>query len=183
MPGHHHLSMQLRLVHSYTLLPSSHIHGRLAETISLVVRDATSAGPAPALLSTLQTEPPLNPPENRENTAEIFFEVRKAFSRFSRDLASRQRCPCQIRTSSLLSVPPPLSVQTFNAAGIHIAVQAVLALASTWLNSKVGVQSFGRYAPRPDGLNRLNCPPYVPVLTLSVVPQTGGEPISDRHGH
>lgn len=107
MPGHHHLSMQLRLVHSYTLLPSSHIHGRLAETISLVVRDATSAGPAPALLSTLQTEPPLNPPENRENTAEIFFEVRKAFSRFSRDLASRQRCPCQIRTSSLLSVPPP----------------------------------------------------------------------------
>jgi len=47
----------------------------------------------------LLTEPPLNPPENRENTAEIFFE-------------------------------------TFNAAGIHIAVQAVLALASTWLNSK-----------------------------------------------
>ena len=47
-----------------------------------------------------QTEPPLNPPENRENTAEIFFE-------------------------------------TFNAAGIHIAVQAVLALASTWLSSRV----------------------------------------------
>ena len=48
----------------------------------------------------LLTEPPLNPPENRENTAEIMFE-------------------------------------SFNCAGMYIAVQAVLALAASWTSSKV----------------------------------------------
>jgi len=43
---------------------------------------------------------PLNPPENRENTAEIMFE-------------------------------------SFNCAGLYIAVQAVLALAASWTSSKV----------------------------------------------
>ncbi|ODQ67452.1 Actin/actin-like protein [Nadsonia fulvescens var. elongata DSM 6958] len=47
----------------------------------------------------LMTEPPLNPPENRENTAEIMFE-------------------------------------SFNCAGLYIAVQAVLALAASWTSSK-----------------------------------------------
>lgn len=47
----------------------------------------------------LLTEPPLNPPENRENTAEIMFE-------------------------------------SFNVAGLYIAVQAVLALAASWTSSK-----------------------------------------------
>lgn len=44
----------------------------------------------------LLTEPPLNPPENRETTAEIMFE-------------------------------------TFNVPGLYIAVQAVLALAASWI--------------------------------------------------
>ncbi|KAF2723863.1 putative arp3, actin-related protein 3 [Polychaeton citri CBS 116435] len=48
----------------------------------------------------LLTEPPLNPPENRENTAEIMFE-------------------------------------SFNCAGLYIAVQAVLALAASWTSPKV----------------------------------------------
>lgn len=48
----------------------------------------------------LLTEPPLNPPENRERTAEIMFE-------------------------------------TFNCAGLYIAVQAVLALAASWTSSRV----------------------------------------------
>lgn len=48
----------------------------------------------------LLTEPPLNPPENRENTAEIMFE-------------------------------------SFNCAGLYIAVQAVLALAASWTSNKV----------------------------------------------
>ncbi|KAG9037878.1 Arp2/3 complex subunit, actin nucleation center [Tulasnella sp. JGI-2019a] len=48
----------------------------------------------------LLTEPPLNPPENRETTAEIFFE-------------------------------------SFNIAGLYIAVQAVLALAASWASNKV----------------------------------------------
>ncbi|KAI9667589.1 MAG: Arp2/3 complex subunit, actin nucleation center [Bathelium mastoideum] len=48
----------------------------------------------------LLTEPPLNPPENRENTAEIMFE-------------------------------------SFNCAGLYIAVQAVLALAASWTSTKV----------------------------------------------
>jgi len=47
----------------------------------------------------LLTEPPLNPPENREMTAEIFFE-------------------------------------SFNIKGLYIAVQAVLALASSWESKK-----------------------------------------------
>ena len=44
----------------------------------------------------LLTEPPLNTPENRENTAEIMFE-------------------------------------TYNVPGLYIAVQAVLALAASWV--------------------------------------------------
>lgn len=48
----------------------------------------------------LLTEPPLNPPENREQIAEIFFE-------------------------------------SFNCAGLYIAVQAVLALAASWTSPKV----------------------------------------------
>ncbi|KAL9044380.1 MAG: hypothetical protein Q9214_002478 [Letrouitia sp. 1 TL-2023] len=52
----------------------------------------------------LLTEPPLNPPENRENTAEIMFE-------------------------------------SFNCAGLYIAVQAVLALAASWTSSKVSDRS------------------------------------------
>lgn len=47
----------------------------------------------------LLTEPPLNPPENREYTAEIMFE-------------------------------------TFNVPGLYIAVQAVLALAASWIKVK-----------------------------------------------
>ncbi|KAG9394225.1 Actin-related protein [Carpediemonas membranifera] len=47
----------------------------------------------------LLTEPPLNTPENREQTAEIWFE-------------------------------------TFNAGGIYIAVQAVLALCASWTSKK-----------------------------------------------
>jgi len=46
------------------------------------------------------TEPPLNPPENREYTAEVMFE-------------------------------------TFNVPGIHIGVQAVLALAAAFVGSSV----------------------------------------------
>ena len=52
----------------------------------------------PLLWSILsQTEPPLNPPENREYTAEVMFE-------------------------------------TFNVPGMYIAVQAVLALAASWMS-------------------------------------------------
>ena len=51
----------------------------------------------------LQTEPPLNPPENREYTAEVMFE-------------------------------------TFNVPGIYIAVQAVLALAASWM-SRFGLRA------------------------------------------
>lgn len=59
------------------------------------VRSSTVIRPPPT--DTLQ---PLNPPENRENTAEIMFE-------------------------------------SFNCAGLYIAVQAVLALAASWTSSKV----------------------------------------------
>lgn len=48
----------------------------------------------------LLTEPPMNPPENREYTAEIMFE-------------------------------------TFNVPGLYIAVQAVLALAASWVDKDV----------------------------------------------
>ena len=51
----------------------------------------------------LLTEPPMNPPENREYTAEIMFE-------------------------------------TFNVPGLYIAVQAVLALAASWVDKDVSDQ-------------------------------------------
>lgn len=51
-----------------------------------------------------QTEPPLNPPENREYTAEVMFE-------------------------------------TFNVPGMYIAVQAVLALAASWVSKCVDVRA------------------------------------------
>ena len=52
----------------------------------------------------LLTEPPLNPPENREYTAEVFFE-------------------------------------SFNVAGLYIAVQAVLALAASFASKKPNTNS------------------------------------------
>ena len=56
-----------------------------------------TAPPPPSFIP--QTEPPLNPPENREYTAEVMFE-------------------------------------TFNVPGMYIAVQAVLALAASWVSRK-----------------------------------------------
>ena len=52
----------------------------------------------------LLTEPPMNPPENREYLAEIMFE-------------------------------------SFNVPGIFIAVQAVLALAASWIHRDAGDRS------------------------------------------
>lgn len=67
----------------------------------------------------LLTEPPLNPPENRENTAEIFFE-------------------------------------SFNCAGLYIAVQAVLALAASWTSSKVQDRSLtGTVIDSGDGVTHV----------------------------
>ncbi|RBQ93220.1 hypothetical protein VDGD_07506 [Verticillium dahliae] len=67
----------------------------------------------------LLTEPPLNPPENRENTAEIFFE-------------------------------------SFNCAGMYIAVQAVLALAASWTSSKVQDRSLtGTVIDSGDGVTHV----------------------------
>ncbi|KAM3522745.1 hypothetical protein MY4038_008491 [Beauveria bassiana] len=67
----------------------------------------------------LLTEPPLNPPENRENTAEIFFE-------------------------------------SFNCAGMYIAVQAVLALAASWTSSKVTDRSLtGTVIDSGDGVTHV----------------------------
>ncbi|ANB15258.1 actin-related protein 3 [Sugiyamaella lignohabitans] len=67
----------------------------------------------------LLTEPPLNPPENRENTAEIMFE-------------------------------------TFNCAGLYIAVQAVLALAASWTSGKVKEQSLtGTVIDSGDGVTHV----------------------------
>ncbi|EEQ30882.1 Actin-related protein 3 [Microsporum canis] len=67
----------------------------------------------------LLTEPPLNPPENRENTAEIFFE-------------------------------------SFNCAGLYIAVQAVLALAASWTSSKVTDRSLtGTVIDSGDGVTHV----------------------------
>ncbi|KAM6482159.1 actin family [Trichoderma sp. SZMC 28011] len=67
----------------------------------------------------LLTEPPLNPPENRENTAEIFFE-------------------------------------SFNCAGMYIAVQAVLALAASWTSSKVSDRSLtGTVIDSGDGVTHV----------------------------
>ena len=62
---------------------------------------------------------PLNPPENRENTAEIFFE-------------------------------------SFNCAGMYIAVQAVLALAASWTSSKVTDRSLtGTVIDSGDGVTHV----------------------------
>ena len=48
------------------------------------------------------------------------------------------------------------TIQTFNAAGIHIAVQAVLALASTWLSSKVEDRSLtGTVIDSGDGVTHV----------------------------
>ncbi|KAG9257578.1 actin family [Emericellopsis atlantica] len=67
----------------------------------------------------LLTEPPLNPPENRENTAEIFFE-------------------------------------SFNCAGMYIAVQAVLALAASWTSAKVTDRSLtGTVIDSGDGVTHV----------------------------
>ncbi|KAJ6139558.1 Actin-related protein 3 [Penicillium samsonianum] len=67
----------------------------------------------------LLTEPPLNPPENRENTAEIMFE-------------------------------------SFNCAGLYIAVQAVLALAASWTSSKVTDRSLtGTVIDSGDGVTHV----------------------------
>ena len=62
---------------------------------------------------------PLNPPENRENTAEIMFE-------------------------------------SFNCAGLYIAVQAVLALAASWTSSKVTDRSLtGTVIDSGDGVTHV----------------------------
>lgn len=62
---------------------------------------------------------PLNPPENREATAEIFFE-------------------------------------SFNVAGMYIAVQAVLALAASWTSSKVSDRSLtGTVIDSGDGVTHV----------------------------
>ncbi|KAL8714354.1 MAG: hypothetical protein Q9220_001687 [cf. Caloplaca sp. 1 TL-2023] len=67
----------------------------------------------------LLTEPPLNPPENRENTAEIMFE-------------------------------------SFNCAGLYIAVQAVLALAASWTSAKVADRSLtGIVVDSGDGVTHI----------------------------
>lgn len=67
----------------------------------------------------LLTEPPLNPPENRESTAEIMFE-------------------------------------SFNCAGLYIAVQAVLALAASWTSSKVKDRSLtGTVIDSGDGVTHV----------------------------
>ena len=67
----------------------------------------------------LMTEPPLNPPENRESTAEIMFE-------------------------------------SFNCAGLYIAVQAVLALAASWTSSKVQDRSLtGTVIDSGDGVTHV----------------------------
>ncbi|KAL6940547.1 Actin-related protein 3 [Hanseniaspora vineae] len=67
----------------------------------------------------LLTEPPLNPPENREQVAEIFFE-------------------------------------SFNCAGLYIAVQAVLALAASWTSPKVSDRSLtGTVIDSGDGVTHV----------------------------
>ena len=67
----------------------------------------------------LTTVQPLNPPENRENTAEIMFE-------------------------------------SFNCAGLYIAVQAVLALAASWTSSKVTDRSLtGTVIDSGDGVTHI----------------------------
>ena len=74
---------------------------------------------------------PLNPPESRENTAEIMFE-------------------------------------SFNCAGLYIAVQAVLALAASWTSSKVQDRSLtGTVIDSGDGVTHVipvvSRPPSLPA--------------------
>ncbi|EEB06226.1 actin-like protein Arp3 [Schizosaccharomyces japonicus yFS275] len=76
----------------------------------------------------LLTEPPMNPPENRETTAEIMFE-------------------------------------SFNCAGLYIAVQAVLALAASWTSSKVADRSLtGTVIDSGDGVTHI-----IPVVEGYVI--------------
>ncbi|GME91689.1 unnamed protein product [[Candida] boidinii] len=88
----------------------------------------------------LLTEPPLNPPENRENTAEIMFE-------------------------------------SFNCAGLYIAVQAVLALAASWTSSKVQDRSLtGTVIDSGDGVTHV-----IPVAEGYVIGSAiKNIPIADR---
>ncbi|GAO13325.1 hypothetical protein UVI_02013380 [Ustilaginoidea virens] len=92
--------------------PSSHLNSkRGTEDLDFYIGDeALSAASGPG---------PLNPPENRENTAEIFFE-------------------------------------SFNCAGMYIAVQAVLALAASWTSSKVTDRSLtGTVIDSGDGVTHV----------------------------
>ena len=67
----------------------------------------------------LLTEPPLNTPENRENTAEIMFE-------------------------------------TYNVPGLYIAVQAVLALAASWVTKDVSDRNLtGTVVDSGDGVTHV----------------------------
>lgn len=81
--------------------------------------DCQSSNP-PLKYGTDKSAPqPLNPPENRENTAEIFFE-------------------------------------SFNCAGLYIAVQAVLALAASWTSAKVSDRSLtGTVIDSGDGVTHV----------------------------
>lgn len=88
-------------------------------------RTTTSSSPNPSVHATCDdrmhtnSTKPLNPPENRENTAEIFFE-------------------------------------SFNCAGMYIAVQAVLALAASWTSSKVTDRSLtGTVIDSGDGVTHV----------------------------
>ncbi|CAK9295844.1 unnamed protein product [Gordionus sp. m RMFG-2023] len=85
----------------------------------------------------LMTEPPLNPPENREYLAEIVFE-------------------------------------TFNAPGLYIAVQAVLALAASWTSKTVAKRTMtGTVIDSGDGVTHVipvadgfaigSCVKHVPI--------------------
>ncbi|KAG4305217.1 hypothetical protein PORY_001387 [Pneumocystis oryctolagi] len=87
----------------------------------------------------LLTEPPLNPPENREHTAEIMFE-------------------------------------SFNCAGLYIAVQAVLALAASWTSSKVHDRSLtGTVIDSGDGVTHVTpvADGYVIGSALKHIPIAG----------
>ena len=78
---------------------------------------------------------PLNPPESRENTAEIMFE-------------------------------------SFNCAGLYIAVQAVLALAASWTSSKVQDRSLtGTVIDSGDGVTHV-----IPVVSRPAFPLPSPSP-------